>query len=433
MVVLYVDDGGDDSDGLTWAKAYNSITNAAVLAAAAGSTIYVGSDHQETTGAANLFISFSAGTIVNPIKVISADRTSGEPPSTFEDMHTGGGYLQTTGGTYDLIFEGNVLVYGVKLDAGDTTILGDHGEKLVFDDCYIKSFRDIRPEGYESMTEFLNCSFDLSSSAEIYPSDSDLKILIKNCIFVSSAITSIFYFGSLASLECIIEDTDLSTEATFCDTVDNNNLQIILRRCKLASSFVKPTGYDHPHTFFLMESCIEGTDTDPIIGMQYYVDMFGTIEVETTEYRTGGASDGTTSYSWKLISDSTNCREFFNYLKTPPMFRWVEAGSQEIRVYVAGETQLQNDEFYIEVSSPNESIPASSLGNFQTNLPTDILATPANLSSEGSDKWQSTPTYYQYASVSINPTEAGPVEVRACLAKNGTAVTCYIDPKIDSV
>lgn len=419
----YCDDGGDDSDGSTWAKAKNALDDAIALASAAGDTIYVGSDSTDTAAASRTF-AFANGTVANPIKLISAVPDS-DPP-TYENQVAGGGIVECTGAASDMTITGNAIVHGLKCDCADLLYLGSAGLLQRFVDCYLKSVDNVMMNNSsEGIVEFIGCSLEFTDYITMV-GDSDTYL--KDCTVVKAHANAIFSFSTADSIRLVIEDSDLSTEATVMTTMAAERVTVDIRRSELHASPDWPTDFDHPGTYLHVESSIGGTDTDPIIGMQYYANMYGVIEDETTEYRTGGASDGTTPFCWKLISNSTNCWESHLPLQTPPMYVRVAAGAQTIKVFVAGETQLQNDEFWIEVSSANESSPATSQGRFQTSLPATILTSPTNLTAEGADNWQATPTHYQYATVSIAPEEAGDLIVRACLAKNGTAVTCYVDP-----
>jgi hypothetical protein len=116
--------------------------------------------------------------------------------------------------------------------------------------------------------------------------------------------------------------------------------------------------------------------------------------------------------------------------------KWLDAGAQTITAYinhdaVGGGTagDLQNDEFWIEVSSANEASPASSLGIRRTTLPATVLTAPADLTND-TEAWTSAKSVKQHAvTATITPTEAGPVSVVFCLGK--PSVTVYVDPKIE--
>lgn len=117
MPIFYVDDGGDNTDGSTWVKAYTTLLGG-ITAAAAGDTIYIGSSHSEQLAANTTYT--GAGTIAAPLRIISADITSGEPPTTFQTMVGGTGTIDgKTGGAYDIIFAGHNIWNGLKFQAGD--------------------------------------------------------------------------------------------------------------------------------------------------------------------------------------------------------------------------------------------------------------------------------------------------------------------------
>jgi phosphoribosylformylglycinamidine (FGAM) synthase PurS component len=439
-MAIYVDDGGDDTDGSTWAKAYNSIENAGVTGVAAGTTVYIGSDHQETKAAAHYVIDFANGTIANPVILITADITSGEPPSTYETMSDGGGYIQTTGAADDITLTGNIVAYGLKLDCEDVTTLNANQEVQRYVDCYFDSTDHlIVAAGTAAAATFENCTFNVPNDNIVVSGAGEYRFA--GCTF--SAVDGSGHFvggGGGDSLPLIVEDCDLSSEQTIFNNLVGNACMVFVRRCELhADTLTLPHSgtIDHPETWIQIESSKSGNNTVPVLGLQRFDGFYGTILRETTEYRTGGASDGETPYSWKMTCN-TNTVSRHAALKTPPIVRWLAAGSQTLTVYVAHDAvgdgaggDLQDDECWLEVSSPDETANPSttSQGKYQNTLPATPTTAAADLTNEGSDQWQDTPTTYQQITVSVNPAEAGPMTVRVCLATGASSVV-FVDPKL---
>jgi len=440
MAVLYVDDGGDDSDGSTWAKAYQSIENAAVQGAAAGSTIYIGSDHQETKNGASYTIDFANGTLANPIIIISADRTSGEPPATYESMADGGGFIQTTGAADDLTLLGHLIAHGLKTDVEDVTVLGEINTIQRYRDCYIDSVDELKLSGNaESRLDFTGCTIDTPND-KINAIGSDWALTFTDCVLdTSGAIVA--GNASFMSRYCLFQDCDLSAHQTIWQLLTGNRQQVTVRRCVLhADTLTDPiaaSAIAHPDTWILIESSAPGVDTVPVAGLNLFVGYYGRIEHDEVEYRTGGASDGETSYSWKMTCN-TNTVSRHAALRTPPITAWKDAGSQTLTVYVAHDAvgdgaagDLQDDECWLEISSPDETANPNTTARdkYQDTLPATVLTAASDLTNEGADHWQGSPTTYQQITATIDPAEAGPIVVRVCLATGASSIV-WVDPKL---
>lgn len=419
--------GGDNSDGSTWAKAYTSIENAAVLGSAAGSVIWVASDHTEQKNGSSFNIAFTNGSYASPTKIVSVKRAD----DSYESMATGGGIIETQGSADDILINGYAICVGLKLVAKDLLYWSVNSKGVTYIDCYLDATDNVQG-GIASVGQFIGCT--------IHPRDGFYATGSSNMVFRGCTFANVYVSGHIVMSSgpnvILIEDCDLSSEP---DLVDNINLapgcQVTFRRCTFATSFVVADAeMSRPDSWVLVESCISGTSTDAILGMQRLMTYYGDAYAETTIYRSGGASDGTTPYSWKMTSNA-NAAEYLTPLRSPPITRWLSAGSQTLTLNInheavgGGESgDLQNDEFWIEVHSGNESTPASSLGRMQTTLPATILTTPSDLTNN-SETWESAKSVKQHVSVTVDPEEAGPVTIYACLGK--PSVTVYVDPKIE--
>ena len=151
---LYVNDGGDNSDGSTWVKAYN-LLETALAAIDAGGTIWVQSDHVEANRGQNVVLGSANGVAANPVTIISVTNTN-EPPTAgdYENMVAGGGSIDTSDGAWDITLNGwdiwiglyfisgddmgistaenSVRVYDGKIDVADNTIIGTSAEEEAY-------------------------------------------------------------------------------------------------------------------------------------------------------------------------------------------------------------------------------------------------------------------------------------------------------------
>ncbi len=423
---IYVYHGGDGSAPTTgFATGYTSIENANVLGAAAGTEIWVASDHVEQKTSAHFVIAFTNGTVANPIRVLSIKRAD----NTYETMATGGGKIETLGSADDITLTGEVVWIGCRFIAKDFLYINTSANGMAqFIDCLLDATDDIAlSTNVEAFCAFINCT--------LYPRDgiafgSDSYYDFIGCTFANVLANG--HFKAVSNFRTVtLENCDLSAEADIIIDLDEGQ-KWVFRRCKLANSFVLFGGAVlSVGSTVLVESCISGTSTDAILGMQQWHTYYGNVVAETTTYRSGGASDGTTAYSWKMTSNAS-ALEYFAPLKTTPITRWVASGSQTLTIHINHEAvgggtagDLQDDEIWLEVSSPNE---ASSLGRRRTTLPATIRTTPSDLTNN-SETWNSAKSVKQQLSVSITPTEAGPVTVYVCLGK--PSVIVYVDPKIE--
>jgi|GEM_PF-999671 len=154
----------------------------------------------------------------------------------------------------------------------------------------------------------------------------------------------------------------------------------------------------------------------------------GRITHDAGVYRNGGASDGSTPISHKMVS-SANARDFVNPLEGPYIFKWVTAGSDKtfsVECIYDGATNLQNDEVWMELEYPLNN--TDGLGGIVTDRCAP-LGTPADkpASSEAWTNSMTNPNRFK-CQVTVSIGKAGPVKARVCLAKAST--TIYYDPMI---
>lgn len=428
--------GGDDSGQPDWANAAPDMITVDG-AAAVGDTVYVASDHVESDNFSKV-IGFVNGTLADPVRVISADRTTGSPPTTYESMvDEGTGIIETTGAADDITLTGAAIYHGINFACDDRFTETASASQTTFVDCRFTVPNDnFASNGGEGITTFIDCVFALGS-AFLVGAEHSVFIIGGD---ISAVAAAGFFTGTGNNERIVVEDCDLTAEDTLVSSFTGNRSHYIFRRCQLnAGTLATPiTGaINNPLSWILIESSQDGNNTVPVLGMQYFEGFWGKIEIETTEFRTGGASDGETPYSWKMTCNA-NTVSRHTCLRSPPITAWKDAGSETLAVYVAHDAvgdgtagDLQDDECWLEVSSPDETANpnTTSLGKFQTTLPATVLTAAADLTNEGSDEWQSTPTTYQQITATIAPAEAGPITVRVCLATGASSVV-FVDPKL---
>ncbi len=154
----------------------------------------------------------------------------------------------------------------------------------------------------------------------------------------------------------------------------------------------------------------------------------GTITQDIATYRSGGASDGTTGVSRKMVATANT--KFYSPLVSDPIIVWNETlGSVTATVEVITDNVTLTDaEAWIEVEYLGTS--GFPLSSFSSDRATNFLTTPANQTSS-SVTWTTgigTPIK-QKLSTTFTPAEKGPIKVRVMYAK--ASGTMYFCPKVD--
>jgi hypothetical protein len=433
MPTYYVKSGaGGTADGSSWTNAFTTLAAAAAVDAA-GDTIYVSQAHAESSGS---LISVSlTGTLGSPVQVICAN-DGAEPPTAVATTAT------VTGTNSQIQLSGNFYYYGIVFSASDTmTLSGTLNTHTVFEQC---KFR-ITDTGANSdtittnvtsnttcqtFTEWRDCSIRFGNAVQ--------KIYHVNGVFRwhggsiesgGAAITHLVSGNSANSNSNIeIEGVDLSqgAQAMTIFRADQTG-HFVIRNCKLPASWsgTLTTGTAVVGHRSEMHNCDSG-DTNYALWVQDYC---GSTRHETTIKRTGGASDGTTGISWKMVS-TANTDYPMHTLVSPEIVAWNDTTGSSVTAtleVVTDNVTLTDAECWIEVQYLGTS--GAPVGSFATDRAT-LLATPANQTTS-SETWTTTglgTPVKQKLAVTFTPQEKGFVHARVHLAKASTTV--YVCPKL---
>lgn len=422
-MTIYVDSAGSDTSPYdTWAKAANTLGSA--TGAAAGEEVRVAYNHDDGNQATHRTWNFANGTNDDPVIIISCDPA--------DDTYRAGGKIwnQSSVG-YDLTLQGSFHAAGIVITGtagGSEVTFGTNGKVQVAQDC---SFA-------------LNGGVKNITNSDVRLIDCDIACTfihcVSECIYTirggSLSSTSASYILRLDGTECNFElrDCDMSGSHASAKLIDLHEAQrqqrISIKNCALPSA-ISIDDYTVPTSSIEICGCVNGTISAPHEFISYTTRYEGTVKHDSGRYRTDGADDGETTYSWDMTS-SANCIVALTWLESPPIVRWVEAGSQTVKLFVASGATLNNDEFWIEVSSPDETANPDqrSFHKWQSSRIESVRATPAALTTDSVSTWNGSGVgTKQEISVSINPTEPGTVIIRCMLAKPSTTV--YVDPFIE--
>jgi hypothetical protein len=422
MANVYVDENaGGAGTGADWTNAYLTLS-AALAAKAAGDVFYVAHDHAETTGGAVTLT--SPGTTANPCQIICVNKAGSVPPVSADIATTA---TVTVTGANNLTLAGVVsLCYGITFTVGDSTnnvaFLG--GGQWTLDTCAVRNSGNaagsIRPS-----TTFLKTTWRNTTVQFAHIGQSITSMVGGKWEWLGGSITGATFptnlFGGSNYGTAIVRGVDLanmSTKTLLAAAAGAFNLHF--EDCKLPASFTRmgtPSVYAPRLTLARCDSGATNYRNEA-------EDYLGAQTIETTIVRTGGASDGTTSIAWKLVSTTARFSAPFESL---PIAIWNStAGSVTVTAYGiwGGGAVPDNDDIWMEVTYLDDSgFPVASVAS---TAKADILATATSHTADGST-WGGSTTAFKMATT-ITPALVGTMFIRF---KVGGSNTFYMDPKIE--
>lgn len=428
-------DGSDSDNGSTWALAKATLAGAAAIDAA-GDTIYVSDNHAESTAAA-VTLNW-AGTAASPVRILCVD-DSAEPPTALATTGT----VATTGVNSHLGVHhaGNVYIYGLTFTAGsganaaqlNLNTGGSAGESF-YEECNFvlgntsaSSYIQVGSGSSRPRTTWKNCTVTFGATGQsincwiaalLWQGGSLVAGTIPTTLFTTVYVNDVRVVG-----------VDLSAAGSgkslvgLADSSWGNNYEF--RNCKLGSSVSLGSGTQGFQSVYRLINCDSG-DTNTRYQLARYE---GSVFSETTIVRTGGATDGTTAVSRKMVSSANS--KFFRPLVSDPIYAWNETTGSNVTVTVETVTDnvtLTDAEAWVEVEYLGTS--GFPLASTSTDRAADILATPANQTTS-TETWTTTgltTPVKQKLAVTFTPQEKGMLVVRVCLAKAST--TMYFCPKV---
>lgn len=433
MTTYYVDSAGSNTAPYdTWAKAATALATIAALDAA-GDTVYVANSHAET-GAS---ISWNwAGTATSPTRIICADKTSGAPPVTIASSAT------VTGSSGDLTLSasgsGFVYFYGITFIASAGDILCGSNTGNVYHNC------SFQPAGGHAIAVsntnngtcfFWDCSvkFSNASSGFVLASGegpSGFEWRGGSLLAGGTSPTALFKWQIAGS--ALVEDVDLSNASASINLVNSafSGIQMLFRNIKLPASW--SGSVNSGTTGAGSRFTLQAVDSTGIVYTLNDNSRFGSVRNETTLVRTGGASDGTTVLSWKMVSLAASGVFPLGALTSGDIIVWntTTAASKTVTLEFLHDsvTGLKDDEIWMELSYYGAS--GNPQGSRVSSAKTNVLATGATLATS-SETWTTTGMTNpnkQKMSVTFTPQLAGFFVARVKLAK--ASKTVYVDPKL---
>lgn len=436
--------GSDANDGSTWALAKATLAGAAAVAAA-GDTIYVSQAHAESQATA-MTLTF-AGTPDAPVKVLCANDAA-QPPTASATSAT-----VTTTSNSSITISGSIDWRGVSINVGSgnnnaiLTLANGAGDFQYFSDATLAvvatgSATQLRlgvngsSAGRRAVWDNVYVSFGRASTVGvgILPYSGELEWNGGGYAAGTAAQAQVFKTasnpGRASHITCRGVDFSALNSDVYLTDAGGGSLSIVtLLGCRLPSGWtgaVSSAACGTTDRIAMIDCDSAGTNY-----RQVFRDVAGSVYSETTNVRTGGATDGTTPFSYQMATN-TAASEAGVQLRSPPIMFWNETVGSALTLSIeflsniaAG---LDDSKIWLEVTYPSSAsysltVPTRTQRADYFTAPT---AHPDSLASWGTTGF-STPKA-QKLQATITPQMKGPISVVVCLAQ--PSIPVFIDPLV---
>lgn len=405
---------------------------------AAGDTVYIGDEHFQTQ-ATGLDLTCSAGTRTNPLKFICVQDT-GDPatPTTLANTAvvemTGSDILRWQSG-FAYIY-GLIMRVGAGASASSINFSGNAG--WIVEACALRligtsagSSINVIPSGSAGYVKWVNTTVQFAAVGHgIVVGEADFEWKdTPGALVLGTVPTALFKgFGPNDSGTIKVHGIDLANLSTaLIDLTEQYFHHVDVYNCKMHASAVFTTGTPQGVGGQIrVINCDSGaTNTNLLFDIGQ-----GTLSEELTIVRTGGASDGTTPFAWKIVTRATTPRFDWPFFSLPiVLWNDTTGASKTATVEIVNDgVTLKDDEVWAEVEYLGTS--GFPVASFIDDAKADILATAANQASSAV-AWTTTgltTPVKQKLQVSFTPQLKGPVIVRVYVARPST--TLYVDPLV---
>lgn len=418
------------ANGTSWANAYTTL-NTAITGKTLGDVFYLAHDHAETSGGSVTITPPGAGTFTNMFKVICVNRAGSVPPVSADRRTTG--QISITGTTF-LTLNGGVHYDGIIFNAGTGTgasaisITGS----IRFDNCSLRIGAtgagniNITNNGANvTNAELNNTTISFSGVGQTIIFAGALRWRNTPSALIGTAVpTTLFTYTSLRGgfVECIgVDFSAAGSGKTICGTSTSPLMvQFKFVDCKFDAAATWSAAPTDPCS---MEEDFIRCGASGNYAVRRHR-LMGLLTEETTIVRTGGASDGTTPISWKVVT-TANC-VYSRPFECPPIAIWNDTtGSAKTATIECISAAVANDdEVWVDLEYLGDA--SSPQGAFVNDGKADLLATAA-AQTGSSAAWGGSTAPFKLA-VTFTAQKKGWVYARVKCAKASS--TFYIDPLV---
>lgn len=429
-----------------WAAPFARISTATNSTSwlAAGDTLYVAHNHTATQSTLTAYATACNGTSALPVKVICVNAAGSVPPVAADEAFTA---TEFTTGSSNMSWELTdrfMYLQGIAFTAGNaanTGIISLHNNSgsagglkayrcaFVLGGSGSSALITANPNNSDGIVELDNCTVSFSNVAQTMGIGGTFIWKNTASAIVGATIPAILFTGHAGrgQTQALISGVDLSAAGSGKTLVAAwaHAGAINFVNCKLGASVtqaVVPGRLGFSANFI---NCNSGT-------VNYYQSsqqFAGALTPETTIVRTGGASDGTTPLSWKIVSNAD--AQILNAFQSFPIVIWNTAVGSPLTATVEilndGLTLTDANIWMVVESLDTSGFPISTFHS--TGLPS-ILSTATNIPTS-SVTWTTTgigSPVKQYLQTTFTPQMVGLVRATVYLARPSTTV--YVDPKI---
>lgn len=419
--------------------------------AAAGDIIFVDAAHAETvTGA--LTIAFP-GTTTNPNKIICIASTHSNTPVAADITTMGSNYATASGSGNQITLTGSYYAYGINFSSGTgggqaSFLMNSNSTDVqIYDTCIIRLNstnsgasvfslalgNSSAVSSAPSYIEFRNVTLNFGGSA------GQIQVRATEFQWKGGSLTGtklVQLFGNNSPIAVmgpvVVADVDLTllTTSAFLANLTNliANCHLKFNNCSLATNLGGViTGTSAAPYGGTVDLIVTDSTANVIVREEHY-QYSGSMVQDTTNFRTGGASDGTTSKAWKVVtlSGAKPVLPFY----CPDIFQWVNStGSKTISVYCANNSSVTAQDLDMGFEVEYLGAAATPLGTLGSSSAAalGLLSTGTNWGTDTST-WGGSTTTKQVMTKTVTVNQKGWLRVRPFVTK--ASFTVWIDPLI---
>ena len=427
------DAGSDASDGTTWANA--KLTLEGLLAVmSAGDSGFIQGAATDTAASSRTFT--SPGTNVNPCRLVGvADGTTNEPP-VVGDLASATPKISNSVAGSDIIIAGAIDIYNIHITSVDRINLSAATSLSITNGQFTYNERF---EGVGSgSTAFVLYNSILEPTATGALLHQHTLFMYGGSILFTAAADIIRNF-SVGSYEFYgVDISGLGSSSSIINGA-NATATALLSNCSLPATYNLFNGtptLKNPSVTVLASDNTSSLSSTSSIQEYRYEDLHGSIDLETTAVRTGGADDGATGvFSYAMTPHANATLESSNAtLKSPWMAVWLSAGANTLTVHIANDsasTDYLEDEVWVEFYTPDADDTAQHDQNFDP-ANARLLDSTTIITDDTGSIWGAGGNNHQKLSVTVTTGFEGWAYATLHLAKRQSAPdTLFLDPKIE--